>query len=297
MCNANNHPPFCECGWGGGNNTGGARAGTANRTPGIYIGRKLVDVAPKQLQDGKLTYYHFSGRNFCKKSKCQYCGSDVYFIRHNDGCAFFDELGYPWPKHDCLGMSQNMPQKNFFSKTEAHNVFFKGDKMGKILKIYKDRMYMQYLIQISRKQLIFLEAKIKDAIFQYDDLVLVRIQKGSIHLIKKDGMSAIAQNVEQKHIGELVRSGAEKMRDVAIDQAIHIEHTYEGFIDDIGPKSTIVRLNLFDAEVHIKNLPIANIKKYCANTGAQKVPVKVKITHKSIDRHGVDLIGSVVEFL
>jgi len=40
---------------------------------------------------------------FCWRTECRFCGRrPVFFVRHNGGSVFFDELGYPWPKHDCL---------------------------------------------------------------------------------------------------------------------------------------------------------------------------------------------------
>jgi len=36
------------------------------------------------------------------RTKCRYCGADVYF--YTDECGskvFFDDLGPPWPKHEC----------------------------------------------------------------------------------------------------------------------------------------------------------------------------------------------------
>ncbi|WP_322489607.1 hypothetical protein [Chloroflexus sp.] len=35
---------------------------------------------------------------------CQYCGQRVFYFTCDCGCkVFFDELGAPWPKHQCLG--------------------------------------------------------------------------------------------------------------------------------------------------------------------------------------------------
>ena len=33
---------------------------------------------------------------------CLKCGADVYFVRHNGGSVWFDELGPPWPVHPCF---------------------------------------------------------------------------------------------------------------------------------------------------------------------------------------------------
>ena len=44
------------------------------------------------------TSYH---EDFCRPTVCQYCGADIFFVRHNGGSVWFDELGWPWPKHPC----------------------------------------------------------------------------------------------------------------------------------------------------------------------------------------------------
>jgi hypothetical protein len=37
---------------------------------------------------------------------CPVCGAQVWFFRHkNGGCAYFDALGVPWPKHPCIDQS------------------------------------------------------------------------------------------------------------------------------------------------------------------------------------------------
>lgn len=34
---------------------------------------------------------------------CPVCGEEVWFYRNpNGGCAYFDDLGWPWPKHPCM---------------------------------------------------------------------------------------------------------------------------------------------------------------------------------------------------
>ena len=51
-----------------------------------------------------------------KTSRCPICGDEVFFIRHNGGCMYFDPpLGWPWPRHACfddqdyLNLKQYMP--------------------------------------------------------------------------------------------------------------------------------------------------------------------------------------------
>lgn len=33
---------------------------------------------------------------------CPKCGDPVYFLRHNSGSTWLDEIPYPWPKHACF---------------------------------------------------------------------------------------------------------------------------------------------------------------------------------------------------
>ena len=40
--------------------------------------------------------------NFTRPSSCSRCGATVFFVQHNGGSVFFDELGWPWEKHDCF---------------------------------------------------------------------------------------------------------------------------------------------------------------------------------------------------
>lgn len=96
MCNAQNHPPTCRCGWGDGDGAGGygrgrsARTRTARFTP-CWSGTR----APS-------TYESYTNPN----ASCPVCGAAVFFYRSpHGGRVFFDELGVPWPKHPCTDTS------------------------------------------------------------------------------------------------------------------------------------------------------------------------------------------------
>lgn len=41
-------------------------------------------------------------RDFAVPTKCPKCGQPVFFVRHNKGSVWFDELGSPWWKHGCF---------------------------------------------------------------------------------------------------------------------------------------------------------------------------------------------------
>jgi hypothetical protein len=91
-CNAWNHPPWCNCGWGG--NTGGRGglpAWTGPSTPAPASG-SLWSAGRRP------TYESFVNPN----AHCPVCGASVYFYQSPyGGRVFFDDLGPPWPKHPC----------------------------------------------------------------------------------------------------------------------------------------------------------------------------------------------------
>ena len=47
--------------------------------------------------------------NFTRPTKCPKCHRDVFFIRHNDGSVWVDELCWPWPKHACFDEPHAVP--------------------------------------------------------------------------------------------------------------------------------------------------------------------------------------------
>lgn len=91
MCNAYQHPPGCNCGFGGG--TGGGFRRTSFRAP-----------APKVRgwrDDEAVTYL----------TECWECGQPVYFYRNEfGGCALFEDLGWPWEIHPCWEIHRDRHQ-------------------------------------------------------------------------------------------------------------------------------------------------------------------------------------------
>lgn len=51
----------------------------------------------------------------CRRAKCPRCGGDVFFVRHNGGSVWLDELGWPWPKHGCFA-EPSPPWLTFFAQ-------------------------------------------------------------------------------------------------------------------------------------------------------------------------------------
>lgn len=85
-CNAWNHHPDCDCGWGG--DTSAYR---------IYASVESVRVFP-WARGAALNYYSYVNPN----ALCPICRERVFFYQSPyGGRVYFDELGPPWPKHPC----------------------------------------------------------------------------------------------------------------------------------------------------------------------------------------------------
>jgi hypothetical protein len=93
-CNAWNHAPDCDCGWGG--DTGG---GGGILSPSELKNAKIE----KWVKEGWLkSSFHFYESFTDPNAKCPVCGAPVFFYQSPfGGRVFFDELGPPWPKHPC----------------------------------------------------------------------------------------------------------------------------------------------------------------------------------------------------
>jgi len=129
MCNAYNHPPGCTCGWGGDGHSGSSY-GWQGSAPTIANGGTRV----------------WSETNFTRPTHCPECGADVYFIRHNGGSVWVDELGWPWPKHACFDKPTE-PTYNF-SKWTAKSSGLTNPKLGIIVQISNQWQTVEPRIEI-----------------------------------------------------------------------------------------------------------------------------------------------------
>ncbi|MGM4962991.1 hypothetical protein AB7714_05755 [Tardiphaga sp. 1201_B9_N1_1] len=97
MCNASNHSPSCPCGFGG--DTGGGRGWGS-------VAHFTLNYEPPSFgwsRDGRGTVESYVNPN----ARCPECGADVFFYRSPyNGRVYFDELGWPWPKHGCTDNAQ-----------------------------------------------------------------------------------------------------------------------------------------------------------------------------------------------
>ena len=106
MCNANNHRPGCNCGWGGGNHNGGYSSGRrrSSNYQTINLHNRYYFEGIPRISD---SYESFTTPN----ATCPVCGSTVFFYQSPyGGRVFFDSLGPPWPKHACTD-NKHTPRK------------------------------------------------------------------------------------------------------------------------------------------------------------------------------------------
>jgi hypothetical protein len=93
MCNAHNHPPGCNCGWGG------VWYGGHGDSASWLFDRKPP---PRRLGLQSGTSGLLSAGYVNPNSKCPVCGAAVYYYESPyGGRVFFDSLGPPWPRHPC----------------------------------------------------------------------------------------------------------------------------------------------------------------------------------------------------
>jgi hypothetical protein len=112
MCNANNHLPGCDCGWGGSGS--GSTVNLSTQISRVLKDRKTYFTS--KTEDAK-TYLTICW--FCKEA-------EVYYHTQGFGdCVLFDSLGSPWQVHQCWLNYRNeeRTERNIFNNSySGHNV-------------------------------------------------------------------------------------------------------------------------------------------------------------------------------
>jgi len=85
-------------------------------------------------------------RDFTRPSHCPICGDDVFFIRHNGGSVWVDELGWPWPKHGCFDQPHEPTQT--FSLWTAKSSGLTNPKLAIITRIKEDVRFAEPILEI-----------------------------------------------------------------------------------------------------------------------------------------------------
>jgi hypothetical protein len=100
FCNAKNHAPSCECGFGGTK----ASSSTKNTQPEAADLFALPHV-PRHYTKGN--------------ERCPFCDAPIFFRQlANHGRAYFDEPSAPWRKHSCTDKASEFYRGTFESGDE-----------------------------------------------------------------------------------------------------------------------------------------------------------------------------------
>lgn len=128
MCNAYNHPPGCNCGFG---------------RPGFRA-------QPRRA----LRLFVYQDSDLCRSTRCPECQAKVFFIRHNGGSLWVEELGWPWPKHEHFGDDDGQRVYDDF-RSLINRTLMPGElplagecMLGRILKVVEHSGGRIYLVDV-----------------------------------------------------------------------------------------------------------------------------------------------------
>lgn len=113
MCNAWNHPPSCNCGWGG--DTGNYGYGLSRFNNEVNLSSPFPTSLYQTALDKTLNYQLRSAET--RHIPCWWCKLLVYYHTNGYGdSVLFDRLGHPWLVHKCWKEHcQRQRQQNFGS--------------------------------------------------------------------------------------------------------------------------------------------------------------------------------------
>lgn len=146
MCNAWNHSSDCPCGFGGEGQWGDGGGSSSNYT----------NNAPSTLQRAvaSLTSYRYEKEDFCRPTTCK-CGAEVFFIRHNGGCVWVEELGWPWPKHECEFINNEDGEYQFLANLGSHyEKAVVKPVLGRVIKLIHRIFDLVHLIAMENGQMV-----------------------------------------------------------------------------------------------------------------------------------------------
>jgi hypothetical protein len=109
MCNAWNHSPECGCGFGGDGHLGGGNGGYRGYAT-LWLHAATGQFAPFPSCIRTLAQRY--RQTITLPTHCRFCGADVYVYANEFGSfVIFDELGQPWPKHNCPNFPETIRSK------------------------------------------------------------------------------------------------------------------------------------------------------------------------------------------
>jgi len=76
----------------------------------------------------------------CRPTRCPWNGCEpVWFVRHNGGCVWLDELGWPWPVHSCwlesIAVNERESDGSRFLRGIGDHQPYSGDLAGIVVNV------------------------------------------------------------------------------------------------------------------------------------------------------------------
>jgi hypothetical protein len=115
-----------------------------------FRANNYTEVEGRNFEISKLYSSDYTEKDFCQPTKCPKCEQKVFFIRHNGGSVWIDELGYPWTKHPCMDNS-GWKDINILLKAEIQHMTFGLCIKVKVVEIKKDNFLTYVAVLFSDK--------------------------------------------------------------------------------------------------------------------------------------------------
>jgi hypothetical protein len=125
-----------------------------------FRANNYTEVEGKSFEINRLYSSDYTEKDFCQPTKCPKCEQKVFFIRHNGGSVWIDELGYPWTKHPCMDNS-GWKDINIVSKAEIQHMTFGLCIKVKVVEVKTDCFltYVEVLFTDKMTKIFCLEDK------------------------------------------------------------------------------------------------------------------------------------------
>lgn len=125
MCNAYGHPLGCECGFGG-----------------EFYSNSSSFITTPNLGRQYGTFTRFMSSHTTPNYKCRICKALCFFYQSPyGGRVVFDELGYPWKKHECFRKNIEIESANLSTSSISRDWSFLYDvtinKLKKSTNVYQ----------------------------------------------------------------------------------------------------------------------------------------------------------------
>lgn len=185
MCNAWNHSPGCNCGWGGVN------YGTGGRNGWFYeeFSNSIAINSYKPSQSLEVNNAQ------TRLTKCWWCGEEVFYHTNGYGdSVLFDSLGYPWVIHSCW--KDYCAAKREFGESEKESALRSFGKQAgiKIIKDYTsgslrntEPIIIKFSNEYERKRLIFTSIflRIQNSGLKVTEKLMAQYMKISLYELHK----------------------------------------------------------------------------------------------------------------